>query len=120
MDPNQPTTLPPAAPVTGSVVANPGKGIGIASLIVSFLGIGLVGLILGIIGINKSKAAGQGNGFAIAGIILGILNIIATIIFVIVMVGAAGVLLEKCKELGPGSHVVDGVTYTCPASTASN
>jgi len=120
MDPNQPTTLPPAAPVTGSVATNPGKGIGIASLIVSFLGIGLVGLILGIVGINKSKAAGQGNGFAIAGIILGILNIIGTIIAIIIIVTSAGVILEKCKELGPGTHAVDGITYTCPAPTASN
>lgn len=120
MGPNQPTTVPPAAPVTGSVAVNPGKGLGIASLIVSFLGVGLVGLILGIIGINKSKAAGQGNGFAIAGIILGILNIIGTIIVIIVMVGTAGVLLEKCKELGTGTHVVDGVTYTCTSSMTSN
>lgn len=120
MDPNQPTTLPPAAPVTGSVVANPGKGLGIASLITSLLNIGLVGLILGIIGLKKSKAVGQSNVLAVIGIILGILSIIGTIIGIILLVGGASVLLQKCQELGPGTHVVEGVTYTCTSATTGN
>ncbi len=120
MDPNQPVTVPPAAPVTGAVIANPGKGLGIASLITSLLNIGLVGLILGIIGLKKSKAVGQPNILAVIGIILGILSMIGTIIGIAVLVGGAGVLLEKCNELGSGTHVVEGVTYTCGSTTTGN
>ena len=50
---------------------DPGHGLGIASLIVSVLGFGLIGLILGIIGLNKSKKAGHTNVMAIIGIAWG-------------------------------------------------
>jgi hypothetical protein len=106
----------PAAPVSAPVVStseNPGHGLGIASLIVSILGVGLVGIILGVIGLNKSKKAGQKNGLAIAGIILGALNLVVVTIVVIVMSMGVAQLATKCAELGTGTHIESGVTYTC-------
>lgn len=62
-----------AAPTTAPV--NPGQTLGIVSLVTSLLGISLVGLITGIIGLNQSKKAGQSNGLAIAGIVIGAIGL---------------------------------------------
>ena len=47
---------------------DPGKVLGIIGLIVAFTGINILGLILSIIGNNKSKEAGYKNSIAIVGI----------------------------------------------------
>ncbi|MBQ3215447.1 MAG: DUF4190 domain-containing protein [Oscillospiraceae bacterium] len=92
--PAAPTYAPPVAPAyaptTGYVpaaVSNPGKGVGIAAMILGILSLvlwcyiwvsipaGLVGLILGAIGIKKSKDAGMGNGMAVAGLVTSIVGI---------------------------------------------
>lgn len=60
------------------------NGLAIASFILSLVGLGVVGLIMGIIALNQIKTTGeQGKGFAIAGIILGVLSVIAVIILII-------------------------------------
>lgn len=116
---NETSTKPPVAPATPMAAVNPGHGLGIASLIVSLVGAGLIGLILGIIGLNKSKKAGQKNGLAIAGIIIGAINIVVVTIIVIVAASAAVTLVQKCNELGGGTHVENGVTYTCPSTSTT-
>lgn len=108
--PTQPAPESPAAAPAGE---NPGKTLGILSLVFSLLGLGLVGLILGIVGLKKSKTAGMGNGLAIAGLIIGIINIIVVSIFIALAIFGGSKLVEKCRELGPGTHVENGVTYTC-------
>lgn len=102
------TTAAPAASGT-----NPGHTLGIVSLILSILGVGLVGIILGAIGLKKSKAVGQKNGLAVAGIVVGILSTIITAIIVITVSAGIAQLAGKCAELGNGVHVENGVTYTC-------
>lgn len=62
--PVAPQAQPALAPV------NPGQGLGIGSLVCSLLGISLIGLILGIMGMKKSKEAGMSNGMALAGVII--------------------------------------------------
>lgn len=80
----EPAPTPIAAEVTTVPVAtNPGHGLGIASLVLSILGISIVSLILGIIGLNKSKKAGQTNGLALAGIIISSIGLIVGLIFTI-------------------------------------
>ncbi len=97
-------------------VENPGKTLGIVALIASFF-IALLGLILGIVALNQSKKAGFKNGPAKAAIIISIvLMVLGLIIGIIFIVGGAalfGNIAQMCAELGPGEHVVDGVTYTC-------
>jgi len=107
---------PAAAPVTAAPVAvaeNPGKTLGIVSLVLSILGFGLIGLIVGIIGKKKSSAVGQKNVLALVGIILGILNVVATTLFIIVVAYNGVTLAAKCNDYGPGTHNVDGVVLTC-------
>lgn len=63
-----------------------GKGLGIASLVTSLLGMGLIGFILGLVGLSKSKKAGQKNGLALAGTIIGaVVMAISVVIFIVVI-----------------------------------
>ena len=57
------------------------NGMAIASLVCSFF-CGLLGLIFGIIAINQiNKTNGGGKGMAIAGIVIGAVSIVISIIF---------------------------------------
>ena len=97
----------PNAAYTAPVAENPGKTLGI------------VGLIVSIIALNKSKKAGYKNGLALAGIIISIISIVISIIVVIVIVslGAAGLnaIAEVCAGYASGEVLTDGTTtITCP------
>jgi hypothetical protein len=107
------TALPAPAPVAAiPAVTNPGHTLGIVSLILSLLGVGLIGLILGIVGLKKSKSAGHGNGLALAGIIIGGINIVVIVGIVLLMSVMA--VLSQCADLGAGTHVLSGgTTITC-------
>jgi len=100
---------------------NPGTTLGIIGLILGVVGFFVVflgpvaGLIVSIIGLSKSKKAGQKNGLALAGIIVSSVAFIANIITAIVVVsiisatvatfgGTAIELLEQC-EADPTSTV---------------
>ena len=104
---------PPAAPTASPAPANPGKTMGVVALVLSIIGLHLIGVIVGFIGLNQSKKAGQKNGFALAGIIIGFIGMI--IVIALIAGGGAlfGSLFGACAELGPGVHEVGGVTYTC-------
>lgn len=116
MDQQQTTEQAPQ-PASPQMAENPGKGLGIAGLIVAFFA-PLVGLILSIIGMSKSKKAGMSNGAALAGIIVSVIfMVIQVIVFIVIIAGTAAVV-TKCNDLGPGTHVVDGVTYTCGSEFA--
>jgi hypothetical protein len=104
----------PAAPV------NPGKTMGIVSLVLSIIGIHLIGVILGFVGLSQSKKAGQKNGFALAGIIIGFIGLVLGVIAIIMfslfgaaIFGGLGGIVQVCNDLGPGVWEIDGVTYTC-------
>lgn len=107
---------PPAygAPAPGAPV--PGKTLGIVAFILSFF-LQLVALILGIVALVQSKKAGHKNGFAVAAIIISavlmVIGIIIAIIVFAVLGTAAAELVRQCAELGPGQHVVNGITITC-------
>lgn len=91
------TTTPPVTPVTPPAAASaqaplqatdqdPGHGLGIASLVCSLLGISLVGLILGIIAMKKSKEVGRSNGLALAGVIISSIGMVLSILWLIFVV----------------------------------
>jgi hypothetical protein len=101
---------PMAAPVASG--QNPGHGMGIAGLVLAFLA-PLIGLILSIIAMNKSKKAGMKNGLALAGIIVGSINVVVGLIVGSLLVMGAAKIASVCSEEGPGTHFVDGATYTC-------
>jgi hypothetical protein len=84
--PVMPATPAPTAPS----VEDPGHGLGIASLVCSLLGVSLVGLILGIIAMNKSKAVGKKNSLALAGVIISAVGLVLGLLwFVFVFIMAA-------------------------------
>lgn len=93
----------PAAPgYVPAAVTNPGKGLGIGSMVLGILSLvlwcfyyisipgSLVGIILGAVGMKKSKDAGMNNGMAVAGLVCSIIALaIWVLCFIYVaMVGA--------------------------------
>ncbi len=101
----------PAPPV-------PGRTMGIVSLVLSIIGLHVVGIILGFVALTQSKRAGQKNGFAVAGIIVGFVLLVLSIIVIGLAVAGGfafwGFITEACRDLGSGVWVVDGITYSCP------
>lgn len=96
--PGQP--VPPAyqQPVQQVVMVKPsvpGKGLGIASMVLGIIAIvcfcwgwvgiicGIVGLVLASVGLAKSKNAGMKNGFAVAGLVCSLVAVGAATIIVI-------------------------------------
>jgi len=115
------TDAPPPTPVTPAASpapVNPGKTMGIVALVLSIIGLHLIGIIVGFVGLNQSKKAGQKNGFALAGIIIGFIGLAAVVLFLTLGGAALGTLFgglgQVCAELGSGVWEIDGVTYTCP------
>lgn len=65
-----------------------GHTLGIVSLVLSVLGIGLAGVILGIMAINKSKKSGHGtNILGLVGIIWGAISLIFVPILLLLVIG---------------------------------
>jgi hypothetical protein len=108
----------PSAAYAAPVAENPGKTLGIVGFVLAFVA-NIVGLIVSIIALSKSKKAGYKNGLALAGIIISSVSIVITIIVIIsiVALGAAGLgaIAEACSGFASGDVVTDGVTtFTCP------
>lgn len=106
--------------------ANPGKTLGIVGLVLGVVGFvvmflaPIAGLIVSIIGLSKSKKAGQKNGLAIAGIIVSSVALIANIIVTIVLIsiaatfgGTAMDLLEQCQSDPTGTVTFQGQQISC-------
>jgi hypothetical protein len=91
---------------------DPGKTLGIIGLVLSFF-TAIIGLIVSIVALRKSKKAGFKNTPALIGIIVGILSTIVAIIIAVVSIIAVTAVLSQCAQLGPGVHDVNGVTVTC-------
>lgn len=90
------------------------KGLSIAGLVCAIIPcVALVGLILSIVALVKSRKAGQSNGIALAGIIVGAVVVIGSAIAI--ALGIAGLIdiAQTCSDLGDGTHYVNGRTYTC-------
>jgi hypothetical protein len=105
---------------------NPGKTLGIVGLVLGVVGFVVVflgpiaGLIVSIIGLAKSRKVGQKNGFALAGIIVSIVALIANIVAVVVLVsfaatfgGTAVELLEQCQSDPTGTVEFQGQQISC-------
>jgi hypothetical protein len=79
------------APPTPTAAEDPGRTLGIVGLVLSIVA-NVIGLIVSVIARNKSRAAGFDNGFAKAGIIVGIITTILAVlylVFVVLIFGAA-------------------------------
>ena len=88
------------APAGKNALAIAGMVVGIVSIFLGFYCItGIVGLILSILGLKKSKETGKGKGMAIAGIVCSIVGIVVTIIGLIIAAVAAKALNEGLNSL---------------------
>ncbi len=90
--PYQPAGAPPYSGYPPQYVPgmNPTNAMAIASFIVSLVGLGLIGVILGHIAlsqINRSNGYEQGRGFAIAGLIIGYAEIALGLLMVFAFLG---------------------------------
>ena len=115
----EPTGTPAGAPYAPAPIAeNPGKTMGIVALILAIF-LNIVGAIVGIVALNKSKKAGFKNGPALAAIIVGFVLFVLTIIIIVVsvMAGVAAYqqIVDACGGLGGQQVVISGTTVTCPA-----
>jgi len=99
-------------PYVAAPAVDPGRTLGIAGLVLSIF-TSAVGLVLSIIAFRKSKRAGFKNTAALAGIVIGAITTLGVLTATVAGVVAATSLAGTCADLGPGQHVVNGVTYTC-------
>lgn len=101
----------------GQPVENPGKTLGIVGLICAIIWpISVVGLIISIIAMVKSKKAGMGNGFALAGIIVGAIGVVTGIIAIVGLIAVAGFtqeVIQFCETAGPGPQEFQGQQIDC-------
>ena len=113
-----PPATPLASPAAAAASTDPGKTMGIVALVLSIIGLHLVGVVVGLVALSQSKKVGNKNGFALAGVIVGaVLFVISVIVIGLMIAGGAaffGWLTEACRDLGPGVWLVDGITYSCP------
>jgi hypothetical protein len=105
--PGYPPVYPQPVPAT-----DPARTLGIAGLVLSVF-TSVVGLIVSIVAFRKSKRAGFRNGAALAGIVVGAITTLGVQPAGIAAGVAATSVFYTCQDLGPGTHVVNGVTYTC-------
>jgi Na+/proline symporter len=104
----------PGTGPTGGAVERPSRGFEIAGFVLSFFGIlAIAGLVMSTISFRRLGRAGQPRGLSLAGIIISIVVLLLTIGGIVAVVTGVSAVVEACQELGPGTHVVDGVTYTC-------
>jgi hypothetical protein len=109
-------TSSPEAEVAASSSASgedPGRTMGIIGLVLAFL-MPLAGLVVSTVARSKSKKAGHKNGLALAGILISVALILATIVGVVLFAMGATKVTQFCTENGPGIHTTEnGVTITC-------
>jgi hypothetical protein len=89
--PGYPGQTPYATPYPGPAPTRPTDGVSIAALVTGLLGLAVVPLVLGILGVGRTKKNGTGGkGMAIAGIALGAAQIVLyAVIGIIVFFGVS-------------------------------
>lgn len=93
-----------------SVQGNPGEGFGIASLITALLGLSIIPVILGFIGLSKSKKISQKNGPALAGVIIGFISFFIKIVIILGIITISYSSYELMKKDVPISRPgIDGI-----------
>jgi hypothetical protein len=105
----------------GQPATVPGKTLGLVGMIISIASFFIVpfighiaGIIVSAIARSQSKKAGvEKNTPATVGIVLGVIGVVLSIIGIIIFVVVIAAVVGQCGDLGPGTHVIDGVTYTC-------
>lgn len=108
-------SAPPGAPLAAANGSgDPFRVFGIVGFVLSlFAVLNFAGLVVSIIALVRSKRAGFRNRFAFAGVVIGGLGVLVTIVLIAVVVGGLANAAQTCAQLGDGVHVVGSATYTC-------
>ena len=94
--------------------ASSGNGLAIAGLALAILPVAnIVGLILSIIGLRAARRESRSPVIGILGVVISSMTILGGLIATVVLVVVLSYTVAQCGDLGPGTHLVDGVTYTC-------
>lgn len=112
-----PAGPPPYLPPTAASGDYPGKTMGLVALILAIF-VNIVGAIVGIVALRKSKKAGAKNPLAIAAIIVGFaLFVILSIIGIVAGIAFATFtteLLQQCDGLSGQEIIIEGTPLVCP------
>lgn len=96
---------------------DPARTLGLIALLLAIF-LNIVGAIVGIVALNKSRRAGHKNGFAVAAIIVGFtLFVISLIIGIVIAVSFAQVASEiatACQGMSGQEITFRGVPFVCP------
>lgn len=99
---------------TESHRGDPFRAFGILGFVLAFFAVlNFAGFVISIIALVRSKRAGFRNGFALAGLVISSLGILATLLIVGVFGYALIDAAQTCARLGDGVHTVGTATYTC-------
>jgi hypothetical protein len=115
--PSYGATPPPAYPTPGPAAYQPApapapaggnsNGMAVAALILGILTFfclgplgALLAIIFGFLGLKKAKEINVGKGMSIAGIVLGAIGLVATVIFIIVLVVAGSTAKSNLNDIG--------------------
>jgi len=118
----QPSVQPPGGYATGAPYpVRPTDGVSIAALVTGILSLGLVPIVLGIVGLKRTKANGtNGRGMSIAGIVLGGISLVFWSIVIGVSVWAAIYVDNNADEISTAlqSAIADQPTQSEPSEPA--
>ncbi|MBN9176423.1 MAG: DUF4190 domain-containing protein [Microbacterium sp.] len=79
----------------------------------------VAGIVVSIIALARSRKTGDRKGLAVAGVIVSAVGLLFTIVCLAILIPMAMQLIGMCAELGPGTHQIEGATYTCGAFGSS-
>ena len=100
---------------------NPGQVFGIISIVLSFVGLSIVGIILGVVSRNKSKAAGASTTLGTVGMVLGIVStVLAVLAFLLILVPAILLAAVGAQEGYKDAAPSDSSNYSSGSSESSS
>jgi ABC-type transport system involved in multi-copper enzyme maturation permease subunit len=109
------TDVPPSngvAPAPGG--GDPFRVFGIVGFVLSLFAIlNFAGLAISVIALVRSQRTGFRNRFALAGVVIAGLGVLATLIIVAIVGSTLVDAAQTCARLGDGVHIVGNATYSC-------
>ena len=92
----QHTTQPVPVPAPVAAAENPGEAMGVAGVVLTYIGIGIAGIILGVLSRNKSRQANMSTTLGTLSLVLGIVStvfgfiaLLATILLFVIAAASA-------------------------------
>lgn len=99
----------PASQLVAPKIVNVGGDAAVTGMILAFF-IPIAGVIFSLLGIQKSKKAGQKNRLAVAGLVISLVITVGSLVLVGLGIVTLTNVSQKCSELGAGTHYLDSTT----------